>query len=114
MGYSGSAAYRMPFGRFRRQPLGAVPAGYLEWLASRPDLRPPLRGQVFAELARRRIHVEAEPLIADAPDPGVVADLVRAGRRALAARLHPDVGGDGEHLKLVNATADLLLARLDR
>ncbi len=101
----------MPFGQFKGLPLRLIPNRYLEWLASRPALRPPLRGAVFAELARRRVGAEV-PGLAGAPDPEVVDDLVTAGYRSLAQRHHPDAGGDGERMKAVNLAADWLRRRL--
>jgi len=108
MGYS-SSAFRMPFGRYQGQSLEVVPSGYLEWLASRPDLRPPLRGHVFAELARRRAHVDAEPLMArPSAAPAMVDELIEQGFRSLARRHHPDVGGTHEGMLAVVEARDWL------
>jgi len=42
--------------------------------------------------------------------PGAPAELVEAARRVLAKRAHPDMGGDEETMRAINAAADLLLS----
>ncbi len=42
--------------------------------------------------------------------PGAPAELVEAARRVLAKRAHPDIGGDEETMRAINAAADLLLS----
>lgn len=45
--------------------------------------------------------------------PEQLRDAVRRAQRVLAARLHPDRGGDGAELRRVNAAVDVLLAALE-
>jgi hypothetical protein len=44
--------------------------------------------------------------------PGATVDDVRAARRALAKRYHPDLGGDAGEMQAVNEAADAALERL--
>lgn len=46
-------------------------------------------------------------------EPGVTADDVKKRFRELALQHHPDVGGDEEDFKRINAAADLLLSHLE-
>ena len=98
----------MPFGKYRGAYISDLPNDYLFWLASLPDLRRPLRYAVEVEV-QHRLH--AAPAVATVSvDGDLVVALVEAGRRALALRLHPDRGGDGELLARANDAADKLLA----
>jgi hypothetical protein len=81
----------MPFGKHRGLALAAIPTDYLQWLAGLDDLREPLKGAVIAELLARRQAVQL-PLL-PCPDPALAERLVATGRRVLARKLHPDVGG---------------------
>lgn len=45
-------------------------------------------------------------------DPSASADELAAARRRLARTLHPDVGGDDEAMRVVNAAYDEAVARL--
>lgn len=42
-------------------------------------------------------------------DRKLIAEIVAAGRQALAKRHHPDVGGDPQKMRDINAAADALL-----
>jgi hypothetical protein len=98
----------MPFGRYRGLPLSAAPASYLWWLATRPNLRPPLRGAVLAEIGRRAgvAHAPSTPTgEAGSPRHELVEAIVGAGLRALARKHHPDVGGDTATMQAINAAA---------
>jgi hypothetical protein len=104
----------MPFGRHRGEPLSALPQQYLEWLSGLPNLRPPLRGAVHAELLRRIVGGEPPPPSGRptrAPRCDLVEELVGAGLRSLARRHHPDVGGDTRRMQEINDTADWLRAQ---
>jgi Putative quorum-sensing-regulated virulence factor len=96
----------MPFGKYRNVDTSDLPEHYLLWLLDWPPLRDPLRSAVEAELRRR------EGLRARAPvkiDVALVDQIVRAGVRSLALRIHPDrEGGDNDAMMKVNATADLI------
>ncbi|MDO8475017.1 MAG: DUF3820 family protein [Candidatus Rokubacteria bacterium] len=81
----------MPFGMHKGAALGEIPTEYLQWLTGRADLREPLRSAAFKEL-RKRYQAAEFPQRA-CPDSQLAEELVGAGRRVLAKRLHPDTGG---------------------
>lgn len=95
----------MPFGRYRGLPLSALPDSYLWWLTTLPNLRPPLRGAVLAEVGRRASGSYPRADGAAPPRREVIEGLVGAGLRALARKHHPDVGGDTATMQEVNAAA---------
>jgi uncharacterized protein (DUF3820 family) len=90
-GQTEATRVQMPFGKHRGEALDAIPSTYLQWLASLDDLREPLKGAVISELLSRRQAVQL-PLL-PCPDPALAEQLVATGRRVLARKLHPDVGG---------------------
>ena len=51
----------MPFGKYRGEDLGEIPAWYIQWLLREvPDLDPDLRENLEDEMeARRRANLEA-------------------------------------------------------
>jgi hypothetical protein len=55
---------------------------------------------------------DLDPLEVLGLDPGAGADEIRAARRDLARRHHPDQGGDPAAMQAVNDAADRALARL--
>jgi hypothetical protein len=100
---------RMPFGKHRGWLLSELPDDYLDWLLHLDNLRPPLRRALDAEARQREpAHRPAIPIL-PCVKPDLAAELIEAGRRAVAARHHPDRGGDGEHLAALNDAADRLL-----
>lgn len=101
---------RMPFGLHKGKPLSALPDDYFEWLLSNIDLREPLRSAVVTEAARRNGQPHSTPH--HRPPIPVLLEIVAAGRRSLAAKYHPDKGGDLETMKAVNIAADLLEAQI--
>jgi hypothetical protein len=110
----------MPFGKHRGRAFSDLPSDYLEWLLGLDDLRPPLRRALEAEAERRGFEEERERDNRSAPRGGnvpalrVVEDVINAGRRALAARHHPDRGGGPMIMRDVNAAADWLLVEARR
>lgn len=106
---------KMPFGKFRGVLVADLPDEYLAWLKGLDDLREPLRTVVEAEWGGRtaaRAILEADPL------PGDVRpwaeELVTAGYRQLAQRHHPDRGGTGTAMQLVNGAAEWLRRQIRR
>lgn len=77
----------MPFGKFIGECLCDIPTDYLAWLARLPDLRPPLRGAVRAELSRRRQHRNRgpEPEQRRYPPPVDWQAIISRARRAAEA-----------------------------
>lgn len=103
---------RMPFGKHRGERIAELPDDYVLWLTG-IELRPQLRATVWAEVERRRAESQARTRRPAAADPAVAAELIAAGRRALANRYHPDrPGGDAARMQAVNAAADRLLAEV--
>ncbi len=109
------------FGKHDGEHLSAVPVGYLKWMLKELDLESYEREAVTKELKRRgafgsnpddsKRNSPPPPPRKKVPagvTPEIILQIVVAGRRALAARLHPDVGGDLEAMKRVNLTADFL------
>lgn len=106
---------KVPFGKYRGCWVAEVPDDYLTWLAT-IELQDWLETAVLSELARRgygadtdtRYTASSQRALPAAVDPEVAAEIVAAGRRALALRHHPDRGGDAEKMVRVNASADWL------
>jgi hypothetical protein len=77
-----------------------------------PNLRPPLRPAVLAEVARRRLQKEVPPPpLRPTPEYEVIEELIGAGLRAMAKRHHPDLGGDLRKMQEVTSAADWLRGR---
>lgn len=91
-----AAAARMPFGKYKGALLSVVPLEYLTWLATRDDLRNPLRAAVERELhARGHVHAFS-PLAArlqQAHERGYF--VVQAGREEEAEAYHERCGVTG-------------------
>jgi Putative quorum-sensing-regulated virulence factor len=111
----------MPFGRYRGQPLSALPLDYLEWLlgvASSPWLRDALVAEHRARTGQRASsshgagREQDRGARAGASSPSDFREVVERSRRELARKYHPDVGGGGaEVMKGINLLADHLLGR---
>jgi hypothetical protein len=111
------SAPRMPFGKHQGARLRDLPGDYLDWLLDLDDLREPLRSRLESEARSRwgsRDFAPDPPPVSGPVDGDVAARIVEAGRRALASKHHPDIGGDGATMTRINATADRLLAGLPR
>jgi hypothetical protein len=103
----------MPFGPYRGKELASLPTDYLAWaLRAVPEegLRHALRAEYKARIRRARQHRNGhEPSGGASTAPGLSRELVERGRRELARKYHPDVGGNnGELMKGVNLLADWL------
>jgi hypothetical protein len=98
----------MPFGKYKGRRLCEIDIDYLEWLATLPDLRDPLRSALEDILGQRAgRHSRPRAL----PQPEVVAEIVNAGYRALANKYHPDrPGGDPEKMVQLNNAIEWLRA----
>ena len=101
----------MPFGRHKGAPVEALPYDYLRWLHDRTDLHEPLRSAVRHAWSHRFGEASApgDDALPD-EEAALYRELIEAGYRALAQRLHPDHGGTDEAIKRLNA----LMARLRR
>jgi hypothetical protein len=103
----------MPFGPYRGKELASLPNDYLAW-ALRAVREEGLRHALLAEYNARIRSASAgnghEPSGGASTAPGLSRELVERGRRELARKYHPDIGGNnGEPMKGVNLLADWLL-----
>lgn len=101
---------RMLFGRYKGYLLTELPDDYLSWLVYGIPLREPLFSAVHAEWGRRG-EQEATSYRKGVPkfiDPDVVAEIIDAGKRTLALRHHPDIGGDLTAMQEINVCSDWL------
>jgi hypothetical protein len=105
---------RMPFGKFRGQPVADLPDWYLSWLASLDDLRDPLLAAVEQECERRFGKQQDCGTNDELPDSEFAEQLIGAGVRSLARKYHPDVGGTNAQMQHVNAAAEWLRTQLKR
>ena len=107
---------RMPWGKFRGEDLGDVPASYLAWAVEEATISRDLRTAIRDELARRFS-------LASPPPPGnesiptalrpIAQELVKAGFRRLALVHHPDHGGSVDSMRLVLEASRALEVLLD-
>jgi uncharacterized protein (DUF3820 family) len=81
---------KMPFGKFRGVEVADLPLDYLEWLRKLGDLRVRL-----SEDVRK-----------------MAEEILASGYRKVAALHHPDRGGEGKTMTLVNLAAEWLRQRL--
>jgi hypothetical protein len=63
-------------------------------------------------VVRHRYPADLDPFAVLGLQPDADADAVRGARRRLAMALHPDRGGDVEHMRAVNAAFEEAMARL--
>ncbi len=112
---------RMPFGRYKGDDLRELPEEYLRWLTSLPELREPLKSAVQTELDtrawadrfRRRWeaqHAPSNPHLSGEQhvDRQTAQAIIDTGYRSLAAKAHPDVGGDSAEMVRLNVARDWL------
>jgi hypothetical protein len=106
----------MPFGKHKGVELPDLPEDYLLWLAALPDLRPPLRIAVDAELRRRETASASTPRRErlDVEATEAAARIVTQGYRLAAMDAHPDRGGDTATMQAVNRAAAVLRRYLER
>ena len=118
------------FGQYRGKSVWEIKTSYLEWMLREVDdlarhERAMIQGAIIAQAEKdsdagaKNNYSRAynRPSSDPAPDtlltgvnPKVIVEIVGAGRRALAAKHHPDLAhGDGERMAEINAAADYLL-----
>lgn len=110
-------------GKHKGEIVDDVPTDYLLWiLGNVTDLAPAGRVLVEGVLRDRGVSGHHRPPPPPPPSPTARGELPRelhpammaiakAGRRALAAKYHPDVGGDTEQMKQVNMVCDWIEAK---
>lgn len=103
----------MPFGKYRGVEIEDLPSDYLDWLTT-IDLHGRLKQAVMNE-CRMRFQGEAEekesparpPSQFDEQDRALLAEILRAGYRALALKYHPDLEtGNAEIMVRLNRLMD--------
>src|SRR5215471_6491205 len=99
----------MPFGKYHGRTLDEIPPAYLWWLWDHVELFGQLRREVAQILeleAREKGHAKrdphAQPFTLREQDAELFREVLNAGYRTLAIRLHPDQGGDGERMRRLN------------
>jgi hypothetical protein len=82
----------LSFGKYKGMPLHQIPADYFGWLCSL-ELRDERIQLAIEEERQRRIFLEEHP---GSVNPRLVVEIVGAGLRTLAKKVHPDHGGSHE------------------
>lgn len=120
--------FRLPWGRYYGCTVDELPDGYLRWLLKRHGLKsefPALYRACILDLQRRQqeedlrnsrraCHEKASSmLIGDVTgaQKQMIERIMKAGIRALARQVHPDVGGTHEDMVDLNETTALLRQR---
>lgn len=101
----------MPFGKYKGWSISDVPRDYLAWVLNNCErIDPALRRAIYEHLTQGAGPRPAPPPPRRPPDLGPLLESVPAvvtrARGRLAARMHPDRGGDCEAMQLVNGVAD--------
>ncbi len=122
---------RMPFGKHRGLALSAIPEDYLRWLQTL-DLRGWLRQAVVDELSARRVQdhwrrqweeqqrqwreqqrqTSQRPPTSRGVNGTAAQQIIQVGYRTLAAKAHPDVGGNPQAMQDLNVAKDWLDATI--
>lgn len=108
---------RMPFGKFKGLALEECPLEYLFWLSENIELREPLCGAVHRQIEARATSPEplAHPqrgISVNREDAALVKQIVDAGYRSIATRIHPDAGGSTADMQRLNAIVSSLRSQL--
>lgn len=108
------ATARMPCGKFRGQPVAAVPASYLSWCLETWQFghQQWLRHAIAERLADVYGRSAPPPAVARGVSPESVMETVKAWRRDMALRYHPDRGGSDAACAAINDGYDRLVAAL--
>jgi hypothetical protein len=102
---------RMPFGKYKGEPLGEIPSGYLNWaLQNCRNLDPWLRVAIRRELERRLDEDDAPAR--GYPPPANLEGKVRSWYREMVLKYHPDRGGNHEAMKAINDAHERLKQRV--
>lgn len=108
---------RMPFGKFKGVALEDCPLDYLFWLSENIDLREPLCTAVHRQIeiratSREPLAYSQRGISVNPEDARLVKQIVDAGYRTIAARIHPDVGGSTVEMQRLNTIVSSLRSQL--
>ena len=102
----------MRFGKYRGWRIAELPDDYVDWLFELRDLHEPLRSAVDREWHKRfdddAEDDSAEPEEFPDEEAALFRELIEAGYRALALKLHPDRGGSTAAMQRLNALMNRL------
>ena len=131
MSYS-STRFTFEVGKYAGEPLYDVPLSYLKWAVKNMDSlsasdKAAIRTEIYRQEERRSDQGyggqgggwQMPPLppigglrLPAGGDPETAVELIRAGRRALALKYHPDHGGNPARMLAVNVVSDYLESTL--
>ena len=108
---------RMPFGKFKGLGLEDCSLEYLFWLCDNIDLREPLCSAVHRQIeARATSRAPLAPpqrgIWVNPEDAVLVKQIVDAGYRTIASRIHPDMGGSTAEMQRLNTIVSSLRSQL--
>lgn len=93
---------RLTFGKYAGQDIQDVPRDYLRW-----HLRS--SGALITEIEFELGEQPSEPAPAAMPGlPGIAKELIEAGYRTMALKIHPDTGGEHINMVQLNVTVEKL------
>ena len=98
---------QLTFGKYEGRDIENIPHDYLLWLYRRNR---PLQKAIEKELGIEPERSNPEPQQKESVNvpPGMLADLIDAGFRAMALKTHPDHGGNTQKMQELNAVRDKL------
>jgi hypothetical protein len=98
----------MPFGKYKGQPLEAIPTSYLDWLLRSCDLNYSFHLGVEDELRHRAEEIGIRSREPSGNLPANLPRIVQQWYRGLVMDYHPDRGGDTRAMQALNDAHDRL------
>ena len=97
---------QLTFGKYQGRDIEDVPEDYLLWLYR--------RNRLLQKAIEEELDIEPERSKPEPPKdnvnvpPGMLNDLIEAGFKSLAVKMHPDHNGDVRKMQELNAVRDKL------